>query len=132
MTDTPEHGDRDRDYPWTLMTDAEWARLDAMTEEELHRNALDDPDNPPLTDEQLTRMRRAPNPREIRESLGMTQRGFARAFHIALDALRDWEQGVSWPDSTAQAYLWVIEENPEAVLTALHAPMSTLSRLAKT
>jgi putative transcriptional regulator len=131
MIDTLEDGDRDRDYPWTLVTDAEWDRLDAMTEEELHQNALDDPDNPPLTDEQLTRMRRVPNSREIRERLGMTQREFARAFHIALDTLRDWEQGVRWPDSTAQAYLWVIEENPEAVLTALRAPMSTLSRLAK-
>src|SRR5215208_1524794 len=31
------------------MTD--WARLDAMTEEEIERNAAEDPDNPPWTDE---------------------------------------------------------------------------------
>ena len=29
----------------------DWARLDAMTEEEIERNAADDPDNPPWTDE---------------------------------------------------------------------------------
>lgn len=128
MTDAPDRDELKNVYPWSLMTDAEWARLDAMTEEELHQNALDDPDNPPLTDEQLARMRRVPHPREIRDRLGMTQRGFARAFHIALGTLRDWEQGVRRPDSTAQAYLWVIEENPEAVLTALRAPKSQLAK----
>jgi uncharacterized protein (DUF4415 family) len=28
----------------------DWARLRAMTEEEIEQNALDDPDNPPITD----------------------------------------------------------------------------------
>ena len=35
----------------------DWARLEAMTEEEIEANALSDPDNPPLTDEELARMR---------------------------------------------------------------------------
>ncbi len=34
----------------------DWDRVNAMTEEEIERNALDDPDNPPLTDEELERM----------------------------------------------------------------------------
>jgi len=29
----------------------DWARLDAMTDEEIERNAAEDPDNPPWTDE---------------------------------------------------------------------------------
>jgi uncharacterized protein (DUF4415 family) len=29
----------------------DWTRLDAMTEEEIERNAAEDPDNPPWTDE---------------------------------------------------------------------------------
>jgi hypothetical protein len=37
----------------------DWARLEAMTEEEIEANALADPDNPPLTEEELARMRRA-------------------------------------------------------------------------
>jgi uncharacterized DUF497 family protein len=38
------------------LTPEERARLEAMTEEEIERNAESDPDNPPLTDEQLDRM----------------------------------------------------------------------------
>lgn len=99
----------------------DWAYLDAMTDEEAHQNALADPDNPPLTDEQLSRMRRVPNPREIREELGLTQREFARQFQIALGTLRDWEQGARGPDSTARAYLRVIEEAPDMVRQILGA-----------
>jgi putative transcriptional regulator len=64
-------------------------------------------------------LRRAPNPQAIRASLGLTQEAFARRFEIALGTLRDWEQGVRIPDSTAKAYLRVIEANPEAVVAAL-------------
>ena len=97
----------------------DWARVLAMTEEELHQNALNDPDNPPLTDEQLARMRRVPNPQEIREHLGLTQREFAKQFELSLDNVRDWEQGARRPDSTAKAYLRVIQHNPDAVRAAL-------------
>ncbi len=132
MNDLSDQVETQQSRASRLMSKTDWARLQAMTEEELHQNALDDPDNPPLTDEQLARMRRVPHPREIRERLGMTQREFAQAFHIALGTLRDWEQGVRRPDSTAQAYLWVIEENPKAVLIALRAPQSTLRPVTKT
>ncbi len=99
----------------------DWARIQAMTGEEVLRNALADPDNPPLTDEQLARMRRVPNPRDIREALALTQREFARTFEIALGTLRDWEQGSRRPDSAAKAYLRVIQHDPDAVIAALAA-----------
>jgi hypothetical protein len=35
----------------------DWAKLDAMTDEEIEAAALSDPDNPPLTDEDFARMR---------------------------------------------------------------------------
>ena len=98
----------------------DWARFDAMTDEEAYQNALDDPDNPPLTPERLARMRRVPNPRRLRQRLDLTQEEFARTFQIALGTLRDWEQGVRMPDSTAAAYLRVIQKNPDAVIEALH------------
>jgi hypothetical protein len=41
----------------------DWARVMAMTEGEIEANALADPDNPPLTQEALARMRRVPSPR---------------------------------------------------------------------
>jgi putative transcriptional regulator len=81
----------------------DWARLEAMTGEEAYQNALDDPDSQPLTPEQLSRLRRVPNPQKIRLSMGLPQEEFARRFEIALGTLRDWEQNVRIPDSTAKA-----------------------------
>jgi putative transcriptional regulator len=95
-----------------------------MTEEEIHQNALDDPDNPPLTPERLATMRRVPNAKKLRLQLGLTQEEFSRRFEIALGTLRDWEQGVRRPDSTAKAYLRVIERIPEAVQEALKSRTS--------
>ena len=99
--------------------ETDWAYLKAMTDDEAHRNALADEDNPPLTDAQLARMRRVPRPREIRERLGLTRREFSKQFQIALGTLRDWEQGARRPDSAAKAYLRVIEQDPTAVLAVL-------------
>ena len=97
----------------------DWARLDAMTEEEIEANALSDPDNPPISDEELKRFRRVPNPQLIRAGLNLTQEEFSEQFQIPLGTLRDWEQGKKWPDSAARALLRVIEKEPEAVLRAL-------------
>jgi putative transcriptional regulator len=108
--------------------ETDWAYIEAMTDEEAHKNALADEDNPPLTDEQLARMRRPPRPKEIREHLGLTQRQFARQFQIALGTLRDWEQGARRPDSAAKAYLRVIEEAPDVVRQVLGTDLAATSR----
>jgi putative transcriptional regulator len=105
--------------PYVSSTKTDWARLQAMTEEEIEANALSDPDNPPLTAEELARMRRVPDPRRIRERLKLTQEQFAEKFEIPLGTLRDWEQGVSLPDRAARTLLRVIEQDPEAVINAL-------------
>ena len=97
----------------------DWARLAAMTEAEIEANALADPDNPPLTQEELARMRVFPHPRRIRERLKLTQEQFAERFEIPLGTLRDWEQGVCMPDRAARTLLRVIEQDPEAVVNAL-------------
>jgi putative transcriptional regulator len=97
----------------------DWARINAMTEEEIEANALNDPDNPPLTDEELSRMRRVPNTRQIRMRLNLTQEAFAERFFLPLGTIRDWEQGKKMPDSAARVLLRVIERNPEAVVRAL-------------
>ena len=102
-----------------LQDHTDWARLAAMTEEEIEANALADPDNPPLTDEELARMRPVPQPRRIRERLKLTQEEFAEQFEIPLGTLRDWEQGLSLPDRSARTLLRVIEQDPEAVRNAL-------------
>lgn len=99
----------------------DWAHIAALTGDQALQNALADPDNPPLTDDQLARMRPVPDPQEIRQRLGLTQREFSRQFQIALGTLRDWEQGARRPDSAANAYLRVIAAAPDAVLRILHA-----------
>ena len=101
------------------LSDEERARLDAMTEEEMHAAALADPDNPPLTDEELQRLERVPNLEAIREKLGLTQKEFAATFQLSLSAVRDWEQGRFVPDRAACTLLKVIAYNPEAVKEAL-------------
>ena len=90
-----------------------------MTDEEIYQNALDDPDNPPLTEERLAKMRRVPNPRKIRLGLNLTQEEFARQFEITLGKLREWEQRSYRMDRTAVSYLTVIEKDPDAVRRAL-------------
>jgi len=97
----------------------DWARLEAMTDEEALQNALDDPDSQPLTPELRSRLRRVPNPKAIRLALGLSQEAFARRFEIAVGTLRDWEQGAHIPDSAAKAYLRGIEADPDAVVQAL-------------
>ncbi len=99
--------------------ETDWAYLEAMTDEEALQNALDDPDAQPLTLEQRARLRRYPDPKRIRLGLDLTQEQFARRFEIALGTLRDWEQNVRIPDSTAKAYLRVIANDPEGVERAL-------------
>ena len=122
MPSSPPHDESRtaQDLPVEGQTD--WAHLETMKGDEAYQSSLADPDNPPLTDDQLARMRPVPNPRAIRERLGLTQRECAKRFEIALGTLRDWEQGARRPDSAAKAYLRVIEKNPEAVLRVLEAP----------
>lgn len=99
----------------------DWARLAAMTEEEIEANARSDPDNPPLTEAELARMRRVPDAKAIRQRLEMTQEQFAARFHIPLEMVRDWETGGRSLVGSARTLLRVIERNPAAVLAALEA-----------
>ena len=103
------------------LTPEEEARLDAMTDEELEQNALDDPDNPPLTEEELERGLLGRRVRLARQAIGLTQAEFAARFRIPVATLRDWEQGRRKPDATSLAYLTVIERDPEAVVRALES-----------
>jgi putative transcriptional regulator len=107
--------------PYVSATKTDWARLEAMTEEEIEANALSDPDNPPMTAEELARMRPVPNPRRIRERLQLTQEEFSLRFGVPLGTLRDWEQGASFPDSAARTLLRVIDKEPDAVIRALQS-----------
>ena len=105
--------------PLTEKTD--WARVDAMTDEEVTAAALADPDAQPLTDADFARMKRVPRAKTLRRALGLTQEEFATRYHIPVGTLRDWEQGRSEPDQPARAYLKVIASDPEGVSRSLAA-----------
>jgi putative transcriptional regulator len=93
----------------------DWARIDAMTDEEVVAAARSDPDAQPLTPEQLARTRRVSRVKVLRRRLGMTQAEFAEAFHLPITTLRDWEQRRSTPDAPARALLLAIERDPEVM-----------------
>ncbi len=95
--------------------ETDWARLDAMTDEEVRAAALSDPDAQPLTREQLAGMRRVSRVKVLRQRLGMTQAQFAETFHLPITTLRDWEQRRSTPDAPARALLLAIERDPEVM-----------------
>jgi len=107
---------------WNTTTDkTDWSYLDAMTDEEAEANALTDPDNPPMTEEQFRSAPRIPRVKVIRRALGLTQEEFSARYRIPLGTLRDWEQGRSEPDQPARAYLKVIAVDPEGIAKALVA-----------
>ena len=51
----------------------------------------------------------------IRRSMNLTQDQFAKAYHLPLGTVRDWEQNRTQPDSGSRVYLKMIEADPVAV-----------------
>jgi putative transcriptional regulator len=95
--------------------ETDWQRLDAMTDEEATAAALADPDAQPSTPEKLASMRRVSRVKVLRQRLEMSQDEFARAFHLPIAVLRDWEHHRSAPDAPARALLLAIERDPETM-----------------
>jgi putative transcriptional regulator len=59
-----------------------------------------------------------PDPRAIRERLGLTQDQFAAALCISVKTLRNWEQGRREPSGPAMRLLQIAAKHPEIVLEA--------------
>ena len=57
--------------------------------------------------------------RTIRARMGLTQEQFATEFELDLSTLRNWEQGRSAPDTAANAYLVMIDHDPNFVRRTL-------------
>jgi putative transcriptional regulator len=95
------------------------SRLDAMSGDDIERNAEADPDNPPMSEPELATARAARQVKSARAATGLSQAKFAERFRINPARLKDWEQGRFAPDSAAAAYLRVIEVNAKAVEEAL-------------
>ena len=112
---------RERDGRYLQKTDDGWIE---MPEPEFASNFPEgepvyDPENPPLTEEQLKNMRRLTPAKSIRWKLCLSQQEFADLYQIPVGTLRDWEQHRTEPDATAKAYLKVIAADPEKVAAML-------------
>ena len=115
-----EHDEQGRPY---VVTDDErperprtdWARLEAMTDEEVRQNAEDDPDAAPLNDDQLARLRLVSSIRALRRDLGLTPEEFCTRFGFDLAAFRDWESGRGVPDAPSLTLLRLIAQQPDLV-----------------
>ena len=119
LVDAPElRRYEEMDDAAVIAAGTDWAYLESMTDEENRANAESDPDAVVLTDDQRRRLRRVPDPRAIRETLGLTQRAFADRFGIPVGTLRDWEQGRRVIDATARTLLRTIALAPDVVAQA--------------
>jgi putative transcriptional regulator len=90
-----------------------------MSDADVDSAALSDPDNLPMSEEQLAKAPRMSRVKIIRRALSLTQEEFSARYQIPLGTLRDWEQGRSEPDQPARAYLKVIAADPERTAKAL-------------
>lgn len=59
-----------------------------------------------------------PDPRQIRERMGLTQDEFAAALCISVKTLRNWEQGRREPSGPAMRLLQIAAKYPEVILDA--------------
>lgn len=105
--------------PYPSQTD--WGRLAAMTEEEIEANALSDPDNPPMTGEEIATIWRPRDLRAARLRYNMSQAEFAEAFGIPYEDVHAWEELPGHrPDPAARALIRIVLHQPKAALDAMH------------
>ncbi|HLF66761.1 MAG TPA: helix-turn-helix domain-containing protein [Gammaproteobacteria bacterium] len=52
---------------------------------------------------------------QIRHELNLTQKEFAKRYHINVETLRNWEQHKRTPDMTSLAYLTCIAKRPRLI-----------------
>jgi putative transcriptional regulator len=64
----------------------------------------------------------APNVRQLRDRLGLSQEQFALRCGLDIDAVRNWEHGRREPDTAAKSYLTIIDRDPDHTARALSWP----------
>jgi putative transcriptional regulator len=103
----------------------DWARIDAMTDEDIARQIAEDPDVAPDMSEALERgefFRVYPvGLYGIRTDMGLSHEAFAKRFGLDPHDVKEWEARGGPPDEAIRTYLRVIEREPEAVARAVAA-----------
>lgn len=102
------------------MTAADWNRLEELTDDEIAAAVASDPDAAPIqTPEQLERFQRVSFAKHVRQKLAMSRKDFATAYGIPLDTLNAWEKHEAKPTAVEEAYLKLIEREPELAKAAM-------------
>lgn len=103
----------------------DWARIDAMTDDDIARQIAEDPDVAPDMSEALERGEfvrvHVADVFGIRTRMGLSHEVFASRFGLDPAELREWEAMGGVPDEAIRTYLRVIEREPEAVARAVDA-----------
>ncbi|MBT5954171.1 helix-turn-helix domain-containing protein [bacterium] len=102
----------------------DWDKLDAMSEEAIEKNAIEDEDSYDLKDSDLSKFKRVDpikkvNVKKIRTDLGLSQQRFAMYFGFSPRTIQEWEQGRREPTGAIRNFLTVISYNPDVVQDAL-------------
>lgn len=110
----------------------DWARIDAMTDEDIDRQIAEDPDAAPdisdwsLDDPRVVVMVPV-DVKAIRARLGLSQEEFARDFGLTAATVRDWEQQRRVPRGPSLSLLRIIDREPAAARRALGSAMRQAS-----
>ena len=64
------------------------------------------------------------NVRRIRKKLNMSQKKFSDYFGVPVKTIQDWEQGRRVPTGASKNFLFVIDQEPDAVRRALTSELS--------
>jgi putative transcriptional regulator len=101
----------------------DWAKIDALTDEEIDAQIAANPDAAPVLDWSLDDpsvvVMEPVDVKAIRRKTGLSQQEFARTFSLNIAALRDWEQQRRMPRGPARALMQIIDREPEAARRAL-------------
>ena len=107
------------------VTKTDWARIDAMTDEDIARQIAEDPDVAPDMSEALERGEfvrlHIVDVFGIRTRMGLSHEAFAQRFGFDATELKRWEAMGGVPAEAIRTYLRVIEREPEAAARAVAA-----------
>lgn len=92
----------------------DWAKLDAMTDDDIARQIAANPDAAPDMAPDI-------DVRAIRRAAGLTQAEFAAAYEFSVRTVQEWERGAKRPSGPARTLLRAIKGDPEGVRRALAA-----------
>jgi putative transcriptional regulator len=108
------------------LSKVDWSRVDATTDGEIARQAVEDVDTAPIfTAEEILAAGRRISPDEIedvrtlRTRLGLSQEAFAARYGFSVDAIRQYESRRRRPTGPVRTLLRVIAREPDAVTRAL-------------